>query len=257
MKFATDTLAAVHEQMARIKSQSSGSFSTNYFRQEMVGSQISTAATSRSVLLVNDEHNFFRLYFFTNDPADLASLLADSVYPGTVVTGYLAKNLDPNIAAALEKAGFKPIATYRRMVTYNLPSHQPSPDLEYAAPGDVDPLHQDLFRAFNPYTDHLPTRDRLRDYVANHQVIVNRLDGRIMGAVCFQLQGLLVNYNYIYSFSGGLDFLRLQNNFYAVMQERGIHAGFLWINQERTSLAALYESSGWRFDGLHDFFYLR
>ena len=67
-----------------------------------------------------------------------------------------------------------------------------------------------------------------------------------------------MNYNYIYNLSrNGLDFLRLQNNFYGVMHQRGIRAGFLWINQTETRLAALHESMGWRFDGLKDYFYLR
>ena len=61
MKFKPDTLVRVHEQMAFVKAQSTGGFFTNYFRQEMVGPQIFTAATARSVLLANDEHDFFRL----------------------------------------------------------------------------------------------------------------------------------------------------------------------------------------------------
>jgi hypothetical protein len=63
MKFKPDTLANIHEQMAVIKAQSTGCFFTTYFREEMVGPQILSAATDRSVLLANAEHNFFRLYF--------------------------------------------------------------------------------------------------------------------------------------------------------------------------------------------------
>ncbi len=114
------------------------------------------------------------------------------------------------------------------------------------------------FQTFNKYTDHLPTKSRLHGYIENQWIIVNRQDSRVLGAVCFQLEGLRVNYNYLYNVSGnGLDFLRLQNNFYGVMNQRGIHAGFLWINQTDTSLAALHQSIGWRCDGLQDYFYLR
>jgi hypothetical protein len=49
MKFKPDTLASVHEQMALVKAQSTGGFSMDYFRQEMVGLQILTAATNRAV----------------------------------------------------------------------------------------------------------------------------------------------------------------------------------------------------------------
>ena len=51
MKFKPDTLASVHEQMALVKAQSTGGFFTNYFRQEMVGPQILSAATARSSLV--------------------------------------------------------------------------------------------------------------------------------------------------------------------------------------------------------------
>jgi len=248
MKFQPDSIARVHEEMALVKAQSIGGFFTNYFRQQIVGSQILSAATARTVLLLNDEHEFFRLYFFTTDLADLGQTLHEVKFPREVVAGYFTKAADEaadeTVAAAFQQAGFSPIATYRRMITYRLPPLRPNPALE--------------FQSFNKYTDHLPTKHRLRDYVEKQWVIVNRDVGRIRGAVCFQLEGPRVNYNYIYNLSGNaLDFLRLQSNFYGVMHQRGIHAGFLWINQTETRLAALHESMGWRFDGLNDCFYLR
>jgi hypothetical protein len=262
MKFKPDTLASVHEQMALIKAQSTEGFFTNYFRQEMVGSQILTAATARSVLVANKEHGFFRLYFFTSDIADLEQILRELDFPGDVVAGYLTKSADKaadeKIAAAFQCSGLNPIAVYRRMLTYRLPPQRPNAALEHAISADVDQLYEGLFQTFNKYTDHLPTKNRLQRYVANQWVIVNRQAGRIVGAVCFQLEGPRVNYNYLYNLSSNpLDFLRLQNNFYGVMHQRGIRAGFLWINQTDTRLAALHESMGWRFDGLKDYFYLR
>jgi hypothetical protein len=258
MKFKLDTLASVHEQMALVKAQSSGGFFTNYFRQEMVGPQILTATTARTILLANDEHDFFRLYFFTSDLTDFEQLLRDANLPGDVVAGYLRRAADENIAAAFKRSGFNPIGTYRRMITYRLPTQRPNPALEYAIAADVDKLYEDLFQTFNKYTDHLPTKDRLHSYVVNQWVIVNRQAGRILGAVCFQLKGPQVNYNYLYNLSGnGLDFLRLQNNFYGVMHQRGIRRGFLWTNQANARVAALHESTGWRLDGLQAYFYLR
>jgi hypothetical protein len=41
------------------------------------------------------------------------------------------------------------------------------------------------------------------------------------------------------------------------MHERGIRAGFLWINQTNARLAALHKSMGWRFNDLKAYFYLR
>jgi hypothetical protein len=258
MKFEADTLERVHEQMALVKAQSSGGFFTNYFRQELVGPQVLSATTPRTILLTNDEHDFYRLYFFTSDLADLEQILREADFPGETVAGYLTKAAADKVTAAFQQSGFNPIAIYRRMITYRLPRQRPNSALEYATPADIDQVYQGLFQTFNKYTDHLPTKDRLLRYAENQWVIVNRQDGQIRGAVCFQLEGPRVNYNYLYNLSrNALDFLRLQNNFYGVMHQRGIRAGFLWINQAETRLAALHESMGWRFDGLKDYFYLR
>ena len=258
MEFTPETLANAHARMAHIKAHSDHSFFTNYFRQEMVGQQILVTASDQTILLANDEYDFFRLYFFTSDLADLGQVLHHVRYPGDVVIGYLTKQPDQNVAATFEQGGFLPIATYARMEAYQLPCQLPNPALNYAVGSDADQLHEDLFRAFNKYTDHLPTKTRLFEYIKKRQVIVMRRDGKIVGAVCFQLQGLKVNYNYIYSFSGnGLDFLQLQNNFYGAMNQRGIRAGFLWINKANNRLAALYQATGWQFDGLQDYFYFR
>jgi hypothetical protein len=244
--------------MAQIKTHAHGTFCTNYFCQEMVGQQILMTATDQTVLLANDEYDFFRLYFFTSNLVDLGQVLHHACYPGEMVAGYLTKKPDENVAAVFEQGGFLPMATYGRMQTFQLPQQRPNPALEFAVPADADQLHQDFFRVFNKYTDHLPTKSRLLNYIENKQVILKRQAGKITGAVCFQLHGLKVNYNYVYSLSGhALDFLQLQNNFYGVMNQRGIRAGFLWINQTNSRLAALYRAAGWRFDGLQDYFYFR
>jgi hypothetical protein len=258
MKLKEDSLANVHDAMARVKAESTGGFHTNYFRQEMPGSQIMSATTARTVLMLNNEHDFFRLFFFTTDVVDLERTLREADFPSKTVTGYLTRSSDENIAEVFHHAGFNRIAKYRRMITYQLPSYRPNASLEYATNTDIDQLNQGLFEAFNKYTDHLPTRERLLRYIENEWVIVNRHDDRIRGAVCFQLEGPRVNYNYIYNLSeNALDFVRLQNNFYGVMHQRGIRAGFLWINEAENRLAKLYQSMGWQFDGLKDHFYLR
>lgn len=258
MKATPESLSAVHERMARVKAESVGGFYTNYFRQELPGTQILSTATERTVLLLNDEHDFFRLYFFTTDAADLQRVLGSMQFPGGTVTDYLTRSADQRITAAFERSGFDLVATYRRMISYQLPAYQPNAALQYASPADVNQLHERLFERFNKYTDHLPTKDRLRRYIENDWVIVNRHAEGIRGAVCFQLEGPRVNYNYIYSLTGNpLDFIGLQNNFYGLMRQQGIHAGFLWINQAEQGLARLHHSMGWQFDGLKDHFYLR
>ena len=102
MNFKPESLARVHEQMAAVKAQSKNGFFTNYFRQELVGPHIFTAATGRSVLFVNDEHDFFRLYFFTTDPNEFEQMIGGAEFPGSVVVGYITRTADENVTAALQ-----------------------------------------------------------------------------------------------------------------------------------------------------------
>ena len=258
MKLKRASVAEVHQEMTRVKTESAGGFYTNYFRQEMPGSEILIAETARTVLVLNNEHDFFRLYFFTTEVADLEQMLCNIRFPDETVTGYVTRSVDENIVEAFHRSGFNLIASYRRMITYQLPAQTPNATLKFATSDDVDQVYEGLLRAFNKYTDHLPTKDRLRRYVENEWVIVNRNSDRITGAVCFQLEGPRVNYNYIYNLTrNSLDFLRLQNNFYGIMHQRGIHAGFLWIHESENRLAKLHQSLGWQFDGLKDHFYFR
>ena len=85
----------------------------------MAGPQILTAATARSILLANDEHDFFRLYFFTTDLADFEQILRDAYFPGNVVAGYLTRAADENIAAAIQTIR---IQCHRYLPSYDNPS---------------------------------------------------------------------------------------------------------------------------------------
>jgi hypothetical protein len=88
--------------------------------------------------------------------------------------------------------------------------------------------------------------------------MVKRRIVKIVGGVGFQLHSSKVNYNCVCRPRGhSLDFRKLQSNFYGVMNQRGIRAGFLWINRAQHGLAALYQATGWRFGGLQEHFYFR
>jgi len=69
--------------------------------------------TAQSVLLANEEHGFFRLYFFTSDPVDLEQILREVDFPGDVVASYVTRVA----AAAFQQSEFNPIATRNTPIT--------------------------------------------------------------------------------------------------------------------------------------------
>jgi hypothetical protein len=150
------------------------------------------------------------------------------------------------------------MALFQRMTHNKLPSRPLNASLAYATPEDAGQIHQDLFRTFNKFTDHLPDMNRLLEYIAKQFILVNRKGGRVLGAVIFQILGRQVNFNYFYNSSPeALDALRLQSNFYGLMHQRGIRSGFLWVNSTNQGVIRMHQAFGWRFDGLKDCFYLK
>jgi len=63
--------------------------------------------------LANEEHGFFRLYFFTSDLVDLEQILREVDFPGDVVASYVTRVA----AAAFQQSEFNPIATRNTPIT--------------------------------------------------------------------------------------------------------------------------------------------
>lgn len=252
------TLDDVHRRIDIVKARTPGGFVTNYFRAEMVGARIFCASTDHTVLFANEEHDFLRLFFFSTSRDDLDAALRTVVLPGAVVCGYLTKVPEQRILDTLANAGFAPLAVFRRMTHARLPTRTAGPAPAFATLDDLDEIHGALFSIFNRFTDHLPTRERLRTYIANQQVLVNRRDGQILAAIIFQLLGRQVNYNYLYSRSPNpLDLLMLQSAFYRLMATKGIRSGFLWVDRTNHGTIRMQQSLGWSFDGLEDHFHFK
>ena len=244
--------------MDAVKAGCGGGFFTNYFNQEFVGDRLLSCRTDRTVLFLNDEYDFYRFYYFTTDPSDIARALKELSFPGAVVASYLTKAIDPRIPALFLESGFEHIAVFQRMTNNKLRAGRTNQALCFATEGDVDELHAGLFSVFNKYTDHLPTKAKLAKFIAGRQVIVNRAKQGIVGCIVFQIQGNRVNFNHLYDRSGdSIATLMLLSNFYGLMRERGIHAGFLWVNSTNVGVINLQRNFGWSFDGLQDHFYLK
>lgn len=258
MKWEESTLPQILQCIDAVKQRGQGAFLTNYFQAQMVGPRILCGATERSVLFANEEHDFFRVYFFSTDVDDLERSLAALALPRPAVCSYLTKRADLRILESLERAGFVPHAVFRRMTNSSLPTQTSGSAPNFATPVELEQIHDALFETFDPYTSHLPTRERLLEYINARQILVNRHDDKVTGALVFQLQGRQTNYNFLYNRSGNpMDLLSLQSAFYRLLGEKGIRAGFLWVDRRNTGVSRMHERMGWRFEGLEDHFHLK
>lgn len=260
MQLRPDTLENIHGRMAAIKSSAGagGEFFTNYFRQELSGEQLLAFGTRQTLVFLNDDIDFFRLYFFTTSLDDLRGVLNGLEFNGTVVASYLEKQTDERILDLFRNSGFEYIALFKRMINNNLRACSTNDALQFAEPGDMESVYRGLLKFLNKHTDHFPTRRRLGELIAARQVLVNRREGEVQGCIIFRIQGKVVNFNYLYNFSANsLDALTLQMNFYGLMHERGIRSGFLWVNAANQGVIKMDQNFGWKFDGLRNHFLLK
>ena len=258
MKPIPDTFANAQRAMDAVKAGARGRYFTNCYQPERLAGCGLSAQRPGTVLYLQTEADFARLYFLTADLEDLRGALAELECGVPVVLSCLDRLPEAELAAPIRASGFEPIARYQRMTCDRLRHGRPGESLELAGAGDVDELHAALFAIFNPYTDHLPTKAQLAETIAARQVILNRQADGIRGAIVFQVAGRRVNFNHLFNRSeSSLDLLRLLSHFYGVAAERGLQSGFLWVNSANEGVIRLHRSFGWRFDGLQDHFFLR
>jgi len=136
MKFDSDTIENVMARMDAVKAGSKFGFLTNYFRQEMVGNVILSAGTERSVVFVNDEHDFFRLFLLYDRPSgfEAGARGAGVSRPGRRrLFGQVGES---PVSDVFHNSGFKNIAVYRRMTNLTLPRRPISSSIVYADQSD-------------------------------------------------------------------------------------------------------------------------
>ncbi len=225
---------------------------TNYFRQPFLHSRFGLLqAEGASLVFWNAEFDFHRLYWIGPDAPSIARLLEQAEFPSDTVAGCVGKAPVPEIEDALQRRGFRFEAEYRRFRHASLPVFPRNERLACAEAGEAEQLHAMLFSKFFKHWDHFPTLAVLRQWIAAGNVLVVRSDRRLCGFAIFQVQGKLLNYNFLYCDSPDpMEMWLMQRNLYAVVHERGARMGVLWINITNQGVWRMQEMMGWKPDGL-------
>ena len=257
MKLEHANLMSIESRMDEIKKAVQSNILTNYFKQPMTGNTILGTCTRRSILFLNDDTDFYRLYYYSSDQSDLAALLKDACSPGRIVIDYVTREPDEHLQQAFREAGFRDYAMFVRLANHHLKVYDQPRCLQYAEPGDLDGLWSRLME-FDKYVDHFPDKQTLLRLIEDRQALLNKVDGAIRGYIIFRVMGSKANFNYFYNKSDDpRDTLVLLRNFYGVLHERGIKSAIAWVNITNSRVLRLHAQFGWKEDGLKDFFYLK
>jgi hypothetical protein len=257
VSFKKAGISEVQTEFDRIRRQYCSPY-TNYFKQQLNGADIFYFSSASTVIFLNDDYDFYRLYFVSGNLEELNQFFKVIEWKTNLVIDYITKSTDGNLECVFQANGFQFLSTYLKMRHLALPNVKVNSRLYFANEEQVDLLLSHLLKDFNPYTDHLPTRLMLLNYIRNRWVIINGEPNDIRGYIVFQVLGKHVNCNFVYNSSNNvLDWLFLQRNLYGLMNQQGIRRGFLWVESENVEVIKMYKTQGWYFDGVIDKFFVR
>ncbi|HEX7192459.1 MAG TPA: GNAT family N-acetyltransferase [Thermoanaerobaculia bacterium] len=223
---------------------------TNYFRQPLAEESIVIRGTDSLVVLA-PERTFHRLYFVTRNIDELGALLRE-ITPGREVVIEQVHHEDDPLAHTFTSAGYEQIARYQRMWNRDMRTAPADGRFTLATAKDLAEIDALLVTVFDPRTDHLPDIHGL----AEREIIIRRIDGRLCGFIAFVVEGAVANFNYIYSDCGDPSITSAMiDTFYALARERGARRTFLWVDDRKPGVIRLYEGFGWRADGLRASYY--
>lgn len=244
----------------RLRRAPDGELRSNYFFTPLRDAAPLLQASESSVVFLDPEHDFQRVYFLSRDLDDLGRLLA-TVAERPLVADYVTARCDHEpVEAAFSAAGYTPMAVYQRMTNRDHSQRRVSKArIVYAEPQEADVLFDQLCRDFDPRLDHIPDRDELRALVQARQAIVHRSGSEIDAYMIYRLRGRTGHPNYWFSRPGNHPAVafKVYSDYFADMAARGIRASFLWVEVRKTAQIGVYERFGFECDGLMTYTYVK
>lgn len=210
--------------------------------------------TDHTLLIRKKEDAYYRLYIVSTEETELCELLTncnDEEYVVNVPTKGTIEQWD----VILKKAGFKFYAEYHRYFNKKF-CYRESATGEYAILNDTTQILGLFDGLFSQYTDYLPTEAELKDWITNHQVLVNRdEDGNVCGALLFKIEGKKC-YLRIWVDKGKMGLFLLFKG-YNIAVENGVSLVYFWVNSANKNVIRLHTLFGAQADGLKDYTYIK
>lgn len=250
----------VMNKISTLKKQNHSDFVTNYFLN-FLDHNAKLFESNNSLVILQPEDNFFRVYFATTDLTEFSKLLNtlpnDQYYSLEIIEhGDISAELKTIISNKIPyDTRFErmrvPLNKFRKMALY------PPEEITYATPSDAMLIFNELHRAFHQYSSHLPTQDELLKMINDLQVIVIRspLDNQINSFLIYTVNGIVSHFNQLLNIRGqNFELLKLIDFYHSRMIELGIKNLYLWVDSENNKkVQRLHYSYGFRSDGTSNY----
>ena len=244
--------AELAAEIDRVRHAADGDLRSNYFFPALREAELPLWSSATSLIFLDRDHDFHRLYFLSRDLSDLTQLLADR--RRAAVGGGLRHAADDHepIDAALTAAGFTKMAVYLRMTNKDHPRRKAARRDRLCRAGRGRRVVRQPLPRFRHTAGSHPGPGSLPRTRRQQQAIVHRSHGEIDAYLIFQLQGRKAHPNYWYSRPDNHPAvaLKVYDDFFADMAARGIRTSFLWVEARKTVEIGVYERFGYVRDGL-------
>lgn len=233
-------------------------FTVPQLEQLLLEKTVSVFAQEGLILLIEDEQELHRIYFFAENAASVAkipALFPDSEKPVIADIVGREQQVRPTVEQ-LTNLGFAPYSKFVRMICREpiLPSDKNAERVELAECTDIPAIECLLRETFDPLFAHLPACTELEAAVSRQEITVIREQAELAGFAFFEKSGLrqkvlrffVVNPRYQgQNIGGALLYHQFRNSLPGTSY-------LLWVGTYNDA-QSLYLKHNFQYDGLTDY----
>jgi hypothetical protein len=211
---------------------------------------------SETLILLKPFETFNRIYFLSMDALLLINHLK-VLGQHDIINIPSKKNIDESLYNVLKHSGYHICGIYERWYNNSNPSKEEFNGI-FASINDIKTIYDIIYSVFNPFLDHLPSLQKLREMILNQQVLVNKDEkDNVQGVFIFTLENTKCYFNCWVDKVGGGAGLLLLFNMFNYMKIRNIEKSYLWINSGNTIVKKIHQLFGAKPDGLKDYTFIK
>ncbi|MDP4276038.1 MAG: hypothetical protein Q8914_00240 [Bacteroidota bacterium] len=228
---------------------------SNYYGVDLTDTQY--IELPESLILKKNHETYSRIYFLSNNAVELMRVLK-RLMPEDIINIPSKTAIDQSLEMILVTGGYKLCGIYERL--YKNSNKSSGPFIQcYARPDELEAIYTLLYSHFNPYLDHLPSREELRRMIEHEQALVNRHEqsGDVTGVIIYTREQSRIYFNCWLDHTGWDNALFLLFNMFNYMGEHQIEKSYFWYDSMNKLNKKMYKILDYQPDGLKDYVFVK
>lgn len=233
-----------------------GDYFSNYFLTPLEA-QIPLLHSEKSLIFLQPEYDFYRLYFATIDINDFKNLLKQVPENLDVCIEVVTNSNIPEQLLKTLCEKFKLTETYQKLYKKLdiVANTEYCPDMGAFTP---ECIFEHVWQDFNKYYDHLPSLEKIETFLNNGKLIsIENEQGDLCGYILFEIKGKQAYLNYIANYGGKKTLLLLWERFYNVLSHYNVKSIYLWYNINNKKASRMYQIENFEDAHLKNYIFLR